>query len=267
MTDTFHVPAVGKEVKLGKLAPSNDDRNLKLGRYLDQAVLPKAPTTLALGTKVSAFPMYENDKLGDCTIAAKAHMIQTWTSNHGPYYQPTDAEVDLDYWETGTPPSAHGTAGGPTDTGRVETDVLNYWHNNGFGVKKDKIAAYAQVNVKNTTEVKQATWLFGGLYLGVALPISAQNQTYWKVVDDDGSGDTEPGSWGGHAICVTAYTPTYLTVITWGMRMKMSWGFWGKYVDESYAILTQDWVDGTGKLPSSTGFNWSQLQTDLSSIS
>lgn len=263
MTDTYHIPALGHSVKLGKLAPRNDDRNLKLANYAT-AALPKPPTSLEMGQKVTTYPMFANDTLGDCTCAAVGHQEQVWTSWKTPLYTPTVDEVTNLYWETGTPPSTSGTAGGSTDTGRNENDILNYWRNIGFGNSKRKIAAYAEVNVSNATEVKQALYLFGGVYIGVALPITAQGQNYWKVVND--GENSEPGSWGGHAINITAYTSTYLVAITWGMRMKMSWGFWNKYVDEAYAILSPDWADGTGKLPDSTGFNWNQLQTDLSAI-
>lgn len=260
---SFHVPAVGNTVKLGKLAPSNDDRNLQLANYTTSA-LPAPPTSYQAGVKVPTFPMYDNDKLGDCTCAAVGHQEQVWTSWKTPYYLPTTAEVDNLYWETGDPASTTGTAGGPTDTGRVETDILNFWRTKGFGLQQHKIAAYAQANVKNATQVKQSVWLFGGLYIGLALPLSAQGQNYWTVTNS--GADSQPGSWGGHAVIITAYTSTYLVAITWGMRMKMSWGFWNKYVDEAYAILSPEWADGTGNLPDATGFKWNQLQTDLSNI-
>lgn len=255
MTDTHLHPHFG-EVKLGKLAPSNDDRNLKLAKYLDPAALPTPPGTVQWGVKVQQFPMFANDRLGDCTCAAVGHMAQTWTSWHQ-YWMPTVDEVTSMYWAT-------GDGSGQDDTGRVETDVLNYWRNTGFGDRKDKITAYAQVDPSNFTEVKQAVDLFGGLYIGVALPITAQGQTEWKVVPEDGSGRSQPGSWGGHAVNVTAYCKYYLVVVTWGQRLRVHWDFWKKYVDEAYAVLSPDWATGDVKAPN--GFDFNALQSDLSQI-
>jgi hypothetical protein len=51
-------------------------------------------------------------------------------------------------------------------------------------------------------EIATAIWLFGGAYIGVELPISAQNQDVWDVADGP---DAEPGSWGGHAVYLVGY--------------------------------------------------------------
>lgn len=247
--NAVHFPALGHHVKLGKSPKRADEKLLKLSSY-KTAALPAPPSTVQWGTHVPTFPMYDNDSLGDCTCAAVGHQLQVWTSNHGSIWTPTTKEVTDLYWETGS-----------GDTGRVETDVLNYWHNNGFGSRGDKLFGYVEVNPLNITEVKQAIWLFGGLYIGIALPLTAQQQSFWKVVPGPGS---EPGSWGGHAVNVTAYCSSYVVVATWGMRMRMSWAFWKKYVDEAYALLSQDWANGTVKAPN--GFNFSQLQSDLGSL-
>lgn len=261
MSDSQFVPFIGKEVKLGKAPARHDDRTLKLASY-KTATLPTPPKVYAAAKKVPSFPMLANDQYGDCTCAAAGHMEEVWTS-YGTLYTPTDAEALDFYWNTANPPVEPCPPGGPGDTGRVELDVLNYWRSNGFGADKRKITAYASVNVHDVTEVKQAVWLFGGVYIGIALPITAQNQSKWTVVPDAGP-DGEPGSWGGHAVNVTAYTPDTLTVVTWGRRLEMSWGFWQEYVDEAYAVLSPEWFEANGNSP--TGFNLSQLQADLSGI-
>jgi hypothetical protein len=53
-------------------------------------------------------------------------------------------------------------------------------------------------------DIATAIWLFGGAYIGVELPISAQNQDVWDVPANPGPND-EPGSWGGHAVYVVGY--------------------------------------------------------------
>ena len=52
--------------------------------------------------------------------------------------------------------------------------------------------------------IAQAIWLFGGAYIGVELPISAQRQEVWDVPANPGP-DDEPGSWGGHAVYLVGY--------------------------------------------------------------
>jgi len=52
--------------------------------------------------------------------------------------------------------------------------------------------------------IAQAIWLFGGAYIGVELPISAQRQDVWDVPANPGP-DDEPGSWGGHAVYLVGY--------------------------------------------------------------
>lgn len=246
-----HFSALGTHVKLGRAPQRVDERTAKFATYTTTA-LPAAPSKIAWGTHVPTFPMYGNDRLGDCTCATVGHQAQVWTSMNGEIWTPTEQEVLDLYWATGS-----------EDTGRVEIDVLNYWRNVGFGQRQDKIAGYMQVNTRNFAEVKQAIWLFGGLYIGIALPITAQNQSVWKLVSNAGT-DAQPGSWGGHAVNVTAYNSSYITVATWGMRMRMSWGFWNKYVDEAYAVLSPDWATGAKAAPS--GFNFGQLQTDLAAL-
>src|SRR5665213_2277872 len=65
--------------KLGKLPVRVDVRTLRLARYIVTAQLPAPPATLDLTSHVTDWPMYANDRIGDCTIAAAGHMIEAWT--------------------------------------------------------------------------------------------------------------------------------------------------------------------------------------------
>jgi len=66
--------------KLGKLTPRVDVRTLTLSRYVDQAQLPDPPSTFDVTEHVADWPMYANDRIGDCTTAAAGHMIEAWTA-------------------------------------------------------------------------------------------------------------------------------------------------------------------------------------------
>ncbi len=150
---------------------------------------------------------------------------------------------------------------GLNDNGAVLLDVLNYWRTN--GIAGHKIAAFTQLNPKNIKNIKAAIYLFGGIYVGVALPISAQKQDIWDVPATGLTGDGAVGSWGGHAICATGYDTQYVYCISWGKTKKMTWAFWKAYVDEAYVVISNDFA--TTKSPN--GFDMSALLNDVQALS
>ncbi len=114
--------------------------------------------------------MMANDRLGDCTCAGMGHFLQLVTANaQGSPVTLSDQDIILAY------EAACGyNPGDPrTDQGGVEIDILNYWRTNGIGPAGHKITAFVAVNPLTHREVMQALALFGGLYTGVALPVSA----------------------------------------------------------------------------------------------
>jgi hypothetical protein len=199
-----------------------------------------------------------NDTLGDCTIAAAGHLIQTWTGNAdaNPVVIP-DTDIVIAYeGACGYNPQTPST-----DQGGVEIDVLNYWRQTGIGGRK--ISAYASASPTNQNEIEQAIFTFGGIYIGVGLPTSAQSQAggLWDVTP---STPKDFGTWGGHAVPVIQYDRTGLTCVTWGSLQRMTWAFFSAYVDEAYAVLSPDWIAANALSPS--GFNLAQLQLDLAQV-
>lgn len=241
-------------MKLGKLAPRHDPRTLQLANYLNTGKLPPIPAQKDWSGKVRSWGMMGNDTLGDCTCAAAGHLIEEWSANANTEIVPADTDIISAYSAV----SGYDPQTGENDNGAYEIDVLNYWRNT--GIANRKIYAYASLEPKNHAHIKAATYLFGGVYLGVALPLSAQSQRIWSVTRGPGS---EPGSWGGHAVPVVAFNSHTLTVVTWGQLQELTWGFLDAYTDESYAILSQDFING-GKAPNA--IDWASLQADLSKI-
>ena len=245
-------------MKLGRLPPRNDPRTLRLARYLTPD-LPPAPESVDYGAAVPSWPMYRNDAIGDCTCAAAGHCIEAWTqASRGAAALVSDADVLAAYeavsgYVPGIPAS---------DTGAVELDVLRYWRSRGVG--GHQIGAFASVDPGQVEQVKHAVHLFGGAYLGVALPVSAEGQVVWDVVDPSLSGPSRPGSWGGHAINVVAYDAGGLTVVTWGALRRMTWAFFGAYVDEAWALLSPDWLGADAHAP--VGLDLEQLRADLDAV-
>jgi len=242
-------------IKLGKQAPRHDVRTLQFANYT--AALPPVPATYSWASKVKKWGMMMNDSIGDCTCAAAGHLIMEWTADNGNEYTPTDTDIVKAYSAiTGYNPKT-----GANDNGAVETDVLNFWRRK--GIAGHKIAAYAGLEPKNHNHVQEAVFLFGGCYIGLALPASAQSQRVWSVPPGGATGTGAPGSWGGHAVPVVAYDSSGLTVVTWGALKKMTWSFWDTYCDESYAIISSDFLK-KDKTPA--GFDMAALQADLKGI-
>lgn len=243
------------KMKLGKQSPRHDTRTLQLANYLTPSALPKAPPNVDWASKVSSWPMMANDKIGDCTCAAAGHLIQGWTSNAGKIFVPPDSSIIGAYSAiTGYDPKS-----GANDNGANELDVLGYWRTK--GIAGHKITAFAALEPGNHDHIKDAVYLFGGCYIGVALPISAQTQAVWSVPPGGANGPGAPGSWGGHAVPVISYDARGLTVITWGALKRMTWQFWDTYCDESYAVLSADWIAANKSAPS--GFDLAALLADL----
>ncbi|HEY8666322.1 MAG TPA: hypothetical protein VIL86_06640, partial [Tepidisphaeraceae bacterium] len=107
--------------------------------------------------------------------------------------------------------------------------------------------------------VREAIYLFGSLYTGFNLPRSAQQQTVWDVIS---AGDTEPGSWGGHAVPLVGYDADGLVAVTWGGLKRLTWAFLDTYCDEAFAVLSNDFINQTTRV-NPDNFNLLALQRDL----
>jgi len=246
--------------RMGKQPAKQDARTLQFEKYIVASDLPSVPPELDLENKVkSAWGMMDNDKIGDCTCACAGHMIMNWTANAGDEKNPSEQQIFSAYSAiTGYNPET-----GANDNGAVVLDVLNYWRST--GIASDKIDAYVSLEPNNDQQVRESAFLFGGCYLGLQMPLSAQNQKIWSVPSSGKTGKGAPGSWGGHAVPVVGFDSRYVAVITWGNVLYMTWEFYNIYCDEAYAIISIDWLNQSGK--TIEGFDMQQLDKDLTEIS
>jgi hypothetical protein len=147
------------QVKLGKLPARVDPRTLSLGRYVDREVLPAPPPVLDLSERVGEWPMYANDRVGDCTTAAAGHMIEAWTAAAaGAAVEVPEAAVLAAFDEVKVVDPASG------EEGAVELDVLKLWRTGGIG--GHRIGAFARVAPDDRDLVSTGARLFGGFYIG-----------------------------------------------------------------------------------------------------
>ena len=243
------------QMKLGRKAIKTDSRTLMLAKYLTPS-LPPPPPAVDWTNGITGWGMMMNDQLGDCTIAGVGHAIQVWTASTGGIVTVPDPTIEKYYetWDGYVPGNAN------TDNGGVELDVLNDWQKSDFA--GHKLMAFTDPKPSNLVEIRQSIALFGGVYIGLAMPITAQSQDVWDVVPRGGA-NAKPGSWGGHAVFVPKYDESGFTCITWGQLMTMTLAFWKKYCDEAHTLLGQDWLTAKG---SPSGFDLTQLQADLKAI-
>lgn len=246
------------KVKLGRLRSPFDRRALWLNDYT-QPTLPPEPVACDYSKAVTDWGMMLNDSLGDCAIAAPGHMEMGWTANAGNLYVPTDADILTAYEAVG----GYSPTDPNTDQGCNMLDVLKYWK--ATGIAGHTIGAYVRLNPQRIDQIKQAVAMFGSVYLGVNLPIAAQNQPVWDLPDgQELTGDWSPGSWGGHAIMCPEYDAATLSVVTWGEIQGVTWPWIVSYCDEAYAVLSPDLFNGQGKAPD--GLDMGALQSDLQSV-
>jgi hypothetical protein len=201
--------------------------------------------------------MLGNDRVGDCVYAADGHIVEqvTFYGQGSEYVVSTEQALAAYSQQTGYNPADPNS-----DQGDTVQNGLDFARKQGFG--GHKVAAFAQLDVRNMTEVKTAIAEFGSVDIGFYFPESAMSQfNQGKPWTPVANSPIE----GGHCVTVTGYTDSYLTCITWGKTQKMDYAFWNKYVEEAWAIISQEWWNSaTNKDPegvdlAALGAQWSAL--------
>ncbi|MDA8114265.1 MAG: hypothetical protein M0Z43_06015 [Acidithiobacillus sp.] len=209
---------------LGKAPAKRDERTLRLTAIMAGPEVPESYDFDA-GKNIPT-PMFANDVYGDCVIAGRAHMtLRLEYTEQGRIIGLHDGDVIREY--------DHESGG--VDGGLVMIESLNAWRRGWKAAGGHyNIHAYAAMNPQEVNEVKAAIALLSGAYVGLALPLSAQEEISggqpWTDTSDD------PGSWGGHCVYIPAYDPDGLTCVTWGRKQRMTWEFFAAYCDEAFAV-------------------------------
>ena len=195
--------------------------------------------TVDLTTLVKSWPMFGNDKRGDCTCAGAGHMKQCQDAQVAVPFTVTDADIDRMYEASGWDPKNSEA----TDQGWTLQAASEYLEKIGLQGKPD-ITAVANVSLTNDDEQQVALELFGGLYEGMECPQSALEQFRegkpWTVV----SGAQIAG---GH--CITRPQSVLRKSglhVTWGGLVQATEEFEKTYVDELRLFVPVDWE---AKLP------------------
>lgn len=228
--------------------------------------LPASPAFVDRESAVKSWPMYMNDKIGDCTVAGVLHAVSSMTAFSGVVpggAMFTDDEAVKIYSAV----SGYDPVSGANDNGATLADVCKYMVHTGavdVNGRVHKLAAWAEIgDYTNLRLLKRVCNAFGSVYLAIDCPYSALDQfnaeqpwTYVAGSQID----------GGHAIPLQ-YSATNTgtfddeTIITWGAEQKMNEAFARNYLVEAVAIVSADDVNvQSGKNP--VGLSLTQMVAD-----
>jgi hypothetical protein len=233
--------------KLGKLPRTFNPKITHMSSLLCYKNLPAPPSSVDWSCKITDFGMMLNDQLGDCSCAAIYHARQIWTANASMEKTEIDENV-LSLYEGSC---GYNPDDASSDQGGILQNVLLYCTINGFQIgdkSKEKFMGFIEVDTGDVKDIKIAINDFGLVYIGFSLPDSIYDSsgnplsTAWDVVD-------KSNILGGHCVIIVGYDETGLTIVSWGSIFKITWKFFSMYVDEAYAILSQDWLDNSKKTP------------------
>jgi hypothetical protein len=241
--------------KLGKLPPKRLMSTPSLGDFLPKATSWPAvpPQGWEAAVPKDQLDILGNDVWGDCAEAGLLHLLQAQSYNAGRPLIPTTTDASRLYSAvTGFDPNAPLVNGvNPTDQGSALIDVLTYAQKTGvtIGNTIHKIVGFASLDITSMAQIRYATYLFGGRYIGINCPAKCQQDlTNWNF------GPGLPID-GGHCIVQVGEGGAGGQTSTWGMTIPTSNEFYLSYQDESYIIVTQDWLNAQGKTPTGLDLN------------
>lgn len=225
-------------------------------------------------SRVTDWPIYCNgpdpsnppgapDGCGDCTFAEMAHAytaLGVYAARPQVLFSAT--AVLKGYSDV----SGFDPQTGANDNGCQMQDVLAYNRKVGMpDVHGDvhRVVMYAALgNPADTQLLSQVLKTFGYVYLGISCPESAQTQF-----------GVEPWSYvagspieGGHAIGLHRRNPYgsrigVFQMASWGALQPATISFIEHYVEEAWAVITQDWLEANGS--SCDGIALAQLEADM----
>jgi hypothetical protein len=246
------------EHKLGKQDATYSSKDL---RYADirpvDLILPTLPTTwghgmdfgnkgwlmLGNGPDDTVFPGFGG--AGDCAWAGPGHETMQTQHEAGAPVSTFSGKTIIDQYAAYIASVNNGQAYDPhtgaNDMGSNVRDVLDWRRTKGLlddSGTAHKIGAYVSLETGNWSVLREASYIFESVGIGIQFPNSAMAQfdasQIWSVV---------PGATveGGHYVPVVGHPyPGLWTVITWGQRQIATWSFLAKYCDEVWAYLSTE---------------------------
>ena len=188
-----------------------------------------------------------NDQYGDCVECAAMHYAQNATANTGSPLTPTTEQTLALY----TAVTGFNASDPSTDQGTDPETLLAYWKSTGIPINDASgkeimhtILGWASLDITSWAQLRYAAYMFGGLFLAIQCPQSAQDNTNnWQYV---------PGSpiEGGHGINMTGQGSLGCKIDSWGMVIPASQEFMRQYLVSAFAVVTPFWLNQQSTSPS-----------------
>lgn len=244
-------------LKFGRKPTILPSKTLRLGDYLDKAIIQPPPSAQSWTNASRVYGMLGNNKVGNCVEAAIFHALQDEIEDNGAIYQPTDADaIGLYSTLTGYVPGDEST-----DQGTNPAQALTYWQN--IGIAGHKISGYVQIDGTNLTELQCGIWLFGTVFFAWDVPAYAMDQfSAGENFDIDPTGDATIQ--GGHETPMNGYDGTLFNLVTWGKETGMTAAFAAQFAEIPLVAVSDAWIAKSGTAPN--GFAAQDLISDLKAI-
>jgi hypothetical protein len=138
-----------------------------------------------------------------------------------------------------------------SDQGTVLLDLLKYWKSTGIPMTDKngnevihKIRGWASLDLSSVAQMRYANFLFGGTYLGISCPQSAEEDTSnWVYVP-------KSPTVGGHCIMGAGQGSAGGHIGSWGLWIPHTWEFMLHQLEEGYVVVTDHWLNRQGVSPS-----------------
>ena len=263
LRDHYTPPTLPALPKTGLILDELHKPALKLADYL-HAELASPPAAVSRPHPGFQWGMLANDKLGDCVIAMMLHSIEDFHLDAG---TPVPAFTDQDAISMYSAITGYNPSDPSSDRGTDERLAMRYWEHPGLKTSDGAthaIVATVAVDASNLNECRIAIDEFVALQIGIALPVTAQGQQEWTVIGDGKTGNSAPGSWGGHGIPYREYDAETFKCVTWGAELLLTVPFHQDYAQEAHVIVTQEMLNKQGIGPS--GVAWDELVADIKAL-
>lgn len=262
LRDHHATPSLPDAPKTGLNLDTLHRPTLKLADYIHPK-LANPPAAVSRPHPGFSWGMLANNSIGDCVIAMMLHSIEDFHLDAG---TPVPAFGDQDAISLYSAITGYKPGDASTDKGTDESAAMSYWEHPGLTAAgaTHTILATVAVDPSNLNECRIAIDEFVDLQIGIALPITAQGQTEWTVVGDGKTGNSAPGSWGGHGIPYREYDAETFGAVTWGAELLMTTPFHQDYAQEAHVVVTQEMLSNQGIGPS--GVDWDELIADIKAL-
>jgi hypothetical protein len=251
---------------LGRL-PRTFRPMLPFSAMLGRGDLPSIPDRTGYMDNVQwRGPMY-NDRIGDCTCAAKGHILEVATKVSRAWQFTDPDKFILQLYEEATgyrPDDPNNPQSNATDNGANMQDLTNYIIQVGIpiapisGRDRHKYLGGVEVDHRNLDHVARCIYVFGHCDMGFEVPdyIMQQGSTTWDYQSGqrysiDGGHDT---GWFDYELDKSSLTAGQYAIkalhgCSWGQSFTVTAAFWHQFVDEAYGYADPSWLDTTGHTP------------------